>query len=452
MDSETDRTEQTTFHQVSLNPTLSNSALGKLLQRHFSSPELKRMNFYSKFFSEIHLKNTVTTKVQNRLVEINGKQVINYGSANYLGLDQHPEVIDAAIRGIRTLGNHSGCSRMFSSHYNIILLEKEISELVGAESVLVGANVSQVHEGTIPALFSSPDCTLFIDRFAHTSMHQAALIAKAKGAHIERVNVSSLEETSKKIIACSSPHKVILVDGLYSMQGDLPDLLGLETLCKRQRCILYVDDAHGLGIYGSKGGGVAEAFQLSFENLVLVGSLQKGLGAFGAFVAGEKSLVDLLRVTSRSHIFSGTLQPAAVEGARKAIEISRSDEGKNLRNQLQESSQYLRRRLQEMGYIVPSGSSPIIPVTIGEDAMTLMSGRKMFDMGIYINSVLYPAVPRNQGILRISLTTGHSRENNEALLNAFERLKEDLDKNSGSFRSKVYVLKEVLLSKLKSST
>ncbi|OUR95383.1 hypothetical protein A9Q84_16235 [Halobacteriovorax marinus] len=423
------KTKRPTSHIIKLEKiTDYSSPLTKTLNARLDSPAIKRMKTFSSLLKSFHLKNTVTTDVNGRKVTIDGKEVINFSSANYLGFDQHEEVIKAAISGLKNLGNHSGCSRIFSSHENIIRLEEETSKLVGSEASMICANVSHTHTGVIPALFSNEESEIFIDRYAHTSLHQASLIAVAKGATLTRVDISDLKETGRIISSSKKAHKTVLIDGLYSMQGNIPEIPKLQELCNLHDCILYVDDAHGLGIYGENGGGVVEHFNLSFENMILVGSYQKGLGAFGAFVAGPQALIDFLRVTSKSYIFSGTLQPQSVEGALKAIEISSSDEGRELRNLLWAKSKYIRSELANMGYKVISQfcDSPIISVEIGDDLKTIMAGRKIYDCGVYLNSVMYPAVPKNGGILRISLNSIHSAEDIEALLGAFNKLSADI--------------------------
>jgi 7-keto-8-aminopelargonate synthetase-like enzyme len=198
------------------------------------------------------------------------------------------------------------------------------------------------------------------------------------------------------------------------------------VICDETETILYIDDAHGIGILGNNGGGVAEHFKLDLDRVIVTGTLQKGLGAFGGFIAGQKTLIDFLRVTARSYIFSGTLQPQAVEGALAAIEISRADEGRALRSRLTHLSSLVRNELTELGFQVNPGTSPIVSVLIGPELKTLLAGRKLFDEGLYINSVVYPATPKNEGLLRISINANHTDDEIKALLSGFSRLREYL--------------------------
>lgn len=432
-------------HQVSLDKMKNKSPLSERVNTLLDTDDVKRMKFYGKIFRAFHLKNTVTTDVSGRDVVIDGQAVTNFSSANYLGLEQHPKIIAAGIHGIESLGNHSGCSRAFTSHENIIRLEEETSKLVGAEKSLICANVSHMHTGSIPALFSGEDCEIFIDKYAHASMYQASLMTKGKGTLLTRVDVDDLNQVETLLSESKRAVKALLIDGLYSMQGNIPDIKALQKLCDAHNAILYIDDAHGLGIYGENGGGVAELLDLNFDNMILVGSYQKGLGAFGAFISGPASLIDYIRVSSKSYIFSGTLQPQSVEGALAAIELSRSDEGRQLRADLYRKSKYIRCELKDLGFDVldPAGDSPIISVELGADLRTLMAGRMIFDDGIFLNSVLYPAVPKDKGILRISLNSIHSDEEITKLLGAFEHLARHLSENKSKISENFKYLKEM---------
>jgi 8-amino-7-oxononanoate synthase len=415
-------------NEVLLNPVAGSGVLATHLNRVLKAPDIRRTRALARLLDGFHLKDTTTSAVNGRRTVIDGRHVVNFGSANYLGLEQHPEVLDAARKALTQWGNHSGCSRIFSSHENIIELEMSLASLVGAESAIVYANTSSAHIGTIPALFSRPKTVLFLDRYAHMSMHHAAWIAVAKGARIVRIDIRDLDETARRIAAETASLKVVLVDGVYSMQGTVPDLSALQAVCDQSDAILYVDDAHGIAILGENGGGVAEHFGLSFENMILVGGLQKGLGAYGGFVAGARSLIDILRVSSRTYVFSGTMQPQAVEGSLAAIRVCRSEEGKRLRARLAGISTRVRDGLREIGFRVEDVTSPIVSVLIGSDVRTLLAGRKLFDVGVYVNSVLFPATPKGEGLLRISLNAIHTDEEIALLLGAFAELKAYLDR------------------------
>lgn len=445
------KTKQNSNHYgLTFKDMKSNTALAQLFHRVSTNEDASRFIKYNKWLEAFHLKNTITEQVELRKIKVNGHQKINFSSCSYLGLEQHHEVIQAAQQALQKWGNHAGSSRIFSTQENLMQLENEIAQYVDAESALVGINVSQIHQGTIPALFSGNDCVIFIDRHAHTSMYQASLIAKAKGTEIVRVDTTtSLDKLKKTLIDNSKKTKVLLVDGVYSMQGTIPAFAELEKICTASNTVLYVDDAHGLGVVGATGAGVRELFNLSFENLILVGGFQKAMGSYGAFVAAKKSIIDLLRILNKAYIFSGPLQPQAVESSRKAIEISQSEEGIFRRHQLKKKTEIVRSELLAMGYQVGEVETPILPIFMGSDIKTLMAGRKLFDEGVYISSVLYPAVPKNEGILRLSLNAIHTDSDIETLLAAFKNLKIYLDDKHSAFYQQVYEFtKEVVKSKV----
>jgi 7-keto-8-aminopelargonate synthetase-like enzyme len=191
--------------------TLRPPPLSQLIQSRMREDDFKRVKRLGFLLEHFHLKHTVTELVSGRKIVINGREVINFGSANYLGYDQHPEVIKASQEALAKLGAHAGCSRIFSSHFNIVALEQEISALVGSQATMIGHNISQIHAGVIPALFSSENSVLYVDRFAHTSIFQACLIAKAKGAEIVRVDVADLKETQQKIQSTKKERNCLFV-------------------------------------------------------------------------------------------------------------------------------------------------------------------------------------------------------------------------------------------------
>lgn len=413
-------------------------------------PELVRIRTIARWLGAFHLKYTVTSAVEGRRVVVNGRPVLNFGSFSYLGFEQRPEIVEATVAGLRRYGNQTGSSRMLTSHDDIVRLEREVSRLVGAEHSLICGNVSQVHEGTLPALFSGRGCAIFIDRGAHASMYEAAQIARARGAQVRRVDAEEPDSLQESLNRVAARRKVVLVDGLHSMRGHVPDLRTMQRTCDDAGAILYVDDAHGIGVLGRNGGGVREEQSLSFDNLILVGSLQKGLGCYGGFVSGDHTLIDILRVKSTSYIFSGTLQPHAVEGALAAVALSRTDEARDLRAALRRRSSALRCRLRDLGFEVPPGDSPIIPVTIGSDLQTLMAGRKLFDEGCFVHSVLYPAVPKGQGIVRVSLNAPHTDEDLDRLSQGFASVRAWLHKRNGWW-GRVYMAGEIARAKFQGS-
>lgn len=424
------------------------SPLANLIRTRMKLPEIQRLKKLGNLLESFHGKYAVTSKVDKRKIILNGKEVINFGSANYLGFDFHPEVITASQTAIQEWGTHAGCSRVFASHENIFELEQKLSDLVGAEKTLIGHNISQIHAGVLPALYSNKQSAIFIDRHAHMSMYQASLIAQAKGAKIIPVDISKVDKARQTILDSRLEHNVLLVDGVYSMQGHTPPLLEWDQFCKEQNTVLYIDDAHGIGIFGKNGGGVVEKYQVPWGNILVTGSLQKAFSSYGGFISGQAAIIDLIRFSSKAYIFSGTIQPSAVAGALKALQISKSAEGQALRSKLKNNSLEIRTRLNSIGYKVSMDPSPIIPVPMGSDLLTMMAGRRMFDLGMYVNSVVFPAVPHDEGVLRISVTSLHTEEEVNALIEAFSELRKYLSKYENPIHFYAHATKEIIKSKL----
>jgi 7-keto-8-aminopelargonate synthetase-like enzyme len=368
-------------------------------------------------------------------VVLEGRDVVYFGSAGYLGLDQDPRVHRACQRGLERYGSHPGCSRAFSSTENLMLLEQEIAELVGAEAAVVLVNTSSCHLAAIPVLFGAPRTEMFIDVHAHATIHDAALNAQARGATIRVVDTERYEGLSRALSDSRAETRAVLVDGVYSMQGNCPDLPRLQRICDDTGAMLYVDDAHGFGVLGERGGGVAEAFDLGFENMILVAGLAKAMSQGGGFIAGSKLMVNIIKCEATPFIFAGPLPPHVVEALREGLRICRSEQGVALRRRLRALAVRVREELRALGFTVGEGSSPIVPVEIGDELSTLMAGHSLFEAGIYANSVVYPAVSRGAGIIRISLNAIHSDEDIAALIAAFRVLRAEMD--SGGLLQKV---------------
>jgi 7-keto-8-aminopelargonate synthetase-like enzyme len=232
-----------------------------------------------------------------------------------------------------------------------------------------------------------------------------------------------LEKIEKALQAIpeSRNRRGLLIDGVYSMHGHVLALKEIQDICRRYNTILYVDDAHGFGVYGENGGGVAEEHGLEYDNLIYVGSLLKGIGGNGGFVAGNREILETLRGISICFVFSDSVPPMSAAASLAALRLSQSDEGKARRKQLRLKSQFVRDQLNQAGFNVPQGESPIISVPIGDEEQTLAAGLFLLKYGVYVNTVVYPAVAKGSGILRISLNAKHSDGQVALLINALRR-------------------------------
>lgn len=421
------------------------SPLGYLLNIRQGEEEFSRLRTLATRYAPFHLKHSVTSEVNGRRHTISGKPLLNFGCSSYLSLEQHPEVLYAAKRAIDELGTQSGSARDFTSHQNLIELEATLARIAGSEATLVSHNVAQIHAAALPALFGDNDCTLFLDEYAQPHVKQAAELAQAKGARLATVNVTDLPSLRKVLEHRRKKFRggALVVDAIYGMRESTPEFAQLSELCAEFGLVLYIDDSHGIGVLGKRGGGAVEVCGLDYKNLIVAGSLEHAFGSYGGFLAAKAPVVDFLRVMSKSYIATSTLQPAAVEGALAAARIASSEEGRRLRQRLQETSTRVRVKLKELGFRVPTGSSPVLPIYMGREWKTLMASRKLFDHGIFVNTLLAPAVPHGNASLLVSLTTLHNDHEIERLLFAFAELREYLLKHENPLRQVAHMAFEL---------
>ncbi len=410
----------------------SQSPLSHLLHARQDGSEFSRRRAHASRYAPFHIKYSTVTEVEGRRLTILGQPLLNFASANYLGLDQHPEVLYAAKRAIDELGNQGGCQREVSSPRNLLELEANLARLLSAEAAVVGQSTAQIHAGALAALFGDEDSALFIESHAQPALREAALLAQAKGARLVNFDAQDIPGLRKILAREKFRRGALIVDGIFDLEGPSPDLRALGEAAAQNGLVLYVDDSHGVGVLGKKGGGAKEIYGLSFDNLLVVSSLEHALGSFGGFLAAKAPVIDFLRVMSSS--FSGNLQPASVEGALAAVRIASSEEGHRLRAQLAVNSARMRRQLQGLGFKVPHGVSPVLPICMGRELKTLMAARKLFDLGVLGESVLPPLVPRKRAMIRISLTTLHGEDELERLALAFTDLREFLLKHENPLR------------------
>jgi 7-keto-8-aminopelargonate synthetase-like enzyme len=361
---------------------------------------------------------------EKNVFRIGDREVINFASFGYLGLEKHPHLGKAISEAFNKYGTSTGASRIFHEPESLIDLQNEIARVVGAEKALVAVNVAVINQGIIPALFSGKESVLYLDKRAHATIQAGAKLAEASGATCTRVEASDLVKLERffQQTPSTATRKVLLVDGVYSMHGHVLPLKEIQELCRRYNVILYVDDAHGFGIYGEHGGGVVEEFALPYDNLLYVGSLNKGIGANGGFVAGNREIIETLRGIALCFVFSDSVSPLTIASARAALEISVSVEGNRRRKALRLNSIFLREQLSSLGFDVPTGESPVVPVPIGDEEETLRAGLFLLDQGIYVNSVVYPAVSKGSGLLRISLNANHTVTQLAMLVSAIKKL------------------------------
>ncbi len=348
-------------------------------------------------------------------------RLIMIGSNNYLGLTMHPKVRQAAIEAIHRYGTSCSGSRFLNGTLELHLeLEKRLAEWVGKEAALVFSTGYQTNVGTISALIQRGDYVI-TDKEDHASIIDGCRLSYGTMKRFMHNDMESLER-----VLASLPEeggRLVVVDGVYSMGGDIAPLPELVKLCKKYGARLMVDDAHSIGVLGG-GRGTAAHFGLTDEVDLIMGTFSKSFASLGGFIAGDADVVEYIKHTARSFIFSASIPPANAAAALAALEVMQEEP--ELIARANENGAYMRRRYREMGFNIGNSGTPIIPIIIGDDNKTLMAWKMLFDRGVYTNPVLPPAVPPKLSLLRTSYIATHTREQLDRVLEIMEGVGKEL--------------------------
>ncbi|HEY7153412.1 MAG TPA: pyridoxal phosphate-dependent aminotransferase family protein [Gemmataceae bacterium] len=386
---------------------------------------IRFIEHFAELFPTTHMKDMVVERMgPNRIIEVAGRQVVNFGSDSFLGLDQDPRVQDALRRGIRRWGSHNGASRAFSSVRANSEAEDKLAAWLGTEAALIYPSVTLANVGAIPGLLGRQD-VLVVDEQAHNSIQEGAKIAKANGTRVfffSHCNPQALE----KVLDEAGDYRCALVaiDGVYSMSGELPPLAELNRVCLERRAVLYVDDAHGTGVMGRQGRGTVLDALGNYDNTLVVGSLSKGFSCMGGFIGCTREFKLLLKMRSNTYIFGGPVAPCYLDAVCVVCDILNSPEYELLSARLERNICQLRSGLTGMGLVVLGGRTPILSVLVGDEEDTLNAGNFLFERGYYVQSVTFPAVPYHAGVLRIQVNANHLNESIAGLLDAVRQLKD----------------------------
>jgi 8-amino-7-oxononanoate synthase len=348
-------------------------------------------------------------------MRVDGREVLLFAGSNTLDLAHHPEVVESAERAAREYGCASGGSRLISGNLDLHeALEAELATFLGCEAVLAFATGYMANVGAIPALVRQGDLVLS-DELAHASIVDGCRLSRAAVRVFAHGDVEAL---ARELHAAAPAHRRVLValDGVYSMDGDLAPLAEMLPLAKRHGAITLVDDAHGTGCLGRHGRGAAEALCAEADVDVLVGTLGKALGSFGAFVAGSRGLRELLVNTARSFIFSCALAPPQVAAARAALAVLRREPWRRVR--LTENAARLRARLAGHGLSTAPSTTHVVPVVIGDNARTMAVCERLLERGFYAQGIRHPSVPEGTARLRLTPMATHPHPAVDALADA----------------------------------
>ena len=343
---------------------------------------------------------------QDVVVDMEGKRTIMLGSNNYLGLTNHPRVVEAGIKALEKYGSGCSGSRFLNGTLDIHLkLEHDLAEFLHKEAVVTFSTGFQSNLGIISALVGRNDYVI-CDKENHASIYDGIKLSYGK---MLRYNHNDMEDLERKLAFVPNSSGILIVtDGVFSMSGDICKLPEIVALAKKYGARVMVDDAHGLGVIGEGGRGTASHFGLEEEVDVYMGTFSKSLASLGGYMAGKKEVVEFVKHTSRPYIFSASITPCSVATANTALDILKSEPERVKR--LNDIAEYMRKRLKEEKVDIIESKTPIIPIYTYDDEKTFVACRMLLERGVYVNPVVSPATPVGQSLLRTSYTANHTKE------------------------------------------
>jgi len=364
----------------------------------------------------------VISSAQEPVVNHLGQELVMLGSNNYLGLTNHPEVKEAAGMALAIYGTGCAGSRLLNGTLDIhVQLEERLAEFMRREAVLTFSTGFQVNLGVLSCLLDRHDIA-FLDALDHASIIDGARLGFGRNHKFRHNDMEDLER--KLANAPDGRGKLIVVDGVFSMEGDLAPLPEIAALAKRYDARFMVDDAHGLGVFGECGRGTPEHFGIEEDVDLVMGTFSKSLATVGGFVAGDRYVVDHIRHNARSQIFSAAPPPASAAAAIKALEIVEREPER--RKQLWENTEYMMRELSALGFDTGDAGSPVIPLLVGDDMKAYTMATRLGEEGVFVNPVVTPAVPPQRAMIRTSYMATHSRENLDRSLEALAKVGREL--------------------------
>ncbi len=395
-------------------PTLHQVALFEKVRQFTKAREVQAAGLYP-YFKPI-------SESEDTVVIIEGQRRIMLGSNNYLGLTHHPKVLEAAQAALHRYG--SGCtgSRFLNGTLDLHeKLETSLAEFLGKESCLIFSTGYQANLGLISGLIGRGD-VVFLDKLDHASIVDGA---KMSYGETERFNHGDLSGLERKLERAKNGHgTLIVVDGVYSMEGDIADIPSLVRIAHKHGAALAVDDAHSLGVLGPRGEGTAAHFGMTEETDIIAGTFSKSLASIGGFVAASEPVIHYLRHHCRPLIFTASLPPSNTAGVLAALEVMQQEPER--RERLWANTRRLHAGFRDMGFDIGPTETPIVPVLIGPLEKTFVMGRKLFDAGVFTNPGAPPAVPPSQCRLRTSVMATHTFDQIDFCLEAFSRIGREL--------------------------
>jgi 8-amino-7-oxononanoate synthase len=367
------------------------------------------------------------------VVEMEGAERVMLGSNNYLGLTGDERVIGAARAALDQYGAALTGSRLLNGTTPLHEeLEREIANWMKTEDALVYTTGYQANVGALSTLLQPGD-TVIVDSGDHASIMDGVAMSHARIRPFKHNRLKRLEELLERS-AGDGGGVLVVVDGVYSMEGDVADLQTIVPLAKRYGARVMVDEAHGVGVLGEHGRGACEVLGVEDEVDLRMGTFSKSLASCGGFLVGSREVIDFLRVQSRSFLFTASAVPAAVGSALAAVKICNSDEGPALFKKVLDNAAYLRNGLKDLGFRVVESEpvTAVVPVIIGDDWQAVLFWKALYDAGVYTNVALYPAVPRGGALIRTSVMATHEREHLDRALQIFDQVRDSAQAGDAS--------------------
>lgn len=385
----------------------------KLLQAklaRYDAPQKAKASGVYPYFREIESD-------QDTEVIINGKKVLMFGSNSYLGLTNHPKIKEAAIAAIKKYGTGCAGSRFLNGTLDIhVELEKRLARFVGKEEAIIYSTGFQVNLGVISCLTGREDYIIW-DELDHASIIEGRRLSFSTQLKFKHNDMASLEKVLK---SCPEDKvKLIVVDGVFSMEGDVANLPEIVALAKKYNAAIYVDEAHGIGVFGRQGRGTCDHFGVAQDVDLIMGTFSKSFASLGGFVATDSITANYLRHNSRSYIFSASITPASTAAVSAALDIMESEPERI--EHLWEMTHYALDGFRNMGCEIGNTSTPIIPLFIRDNNKTFRITRELFDEGVFVNPVVSPAVPSDSTLIRFSLMATHTKEQLDFALDKIQK-------------------------------
>ena len=347
----------------------------------------------------------VIESAQENTVKYQGREIIMLGSNNYLGLTNHPKVKEAASAAVAKYGTGCAGSRFLNGTLDIhIELEEKLAKLVGKEKALVFSTGFMVNQGVLSTLVTRKEA-IIVDRTDHASIIDGARLSFADVRKFRHNDMENLELVLKSE---EKTNKLVIVDGVFSMEGDIANLPEIVKLCKKYDAFLMVDDAHGVGVLGDHGRGTCNHFGLTDDAGLIMGTFSKSLASVGGFVAGDEDVMHFIQHHSRALMFSASMPPASVASVSAALDVMVEETWRH--EALWRNNDIMRERLKDAGFDTGPSETPIIPAVVGDDMAAFKMCSRMAEEGVFVNPVVSPAVEKGNALIRLSLMATHTED------------------------------------------